>query len=1047
MIKKFNKKIVAMFLLILTLLSNIIPTITFAYHTHDIGTVLDIVCVGSVEYHLKSYGVPSRGYVKTSLAGYYDNGTFYPAYCLDRPLRGVDDTGIEYSVTITDILSNTETYNKIWRVVTAGYPYNSLESLGVPDWTYAYQATKMAVYCVLGQANVNDFYSSENDEIGKAIVSLIHRLVDYGENGTNTYKTVLSNINASGTPILTDYYYIQNYTLTSNVEIISYDIATTGFPAGTKITGTDGTEKSTFNAGETFQVRLPISSFNGDINGRLRGTVTSKSYAVFYGSSYNEELQDYALAADPIALTACTADLNLKTNTGKIQIYKTDSETKQAIEGVTFQLTKTDGTVVANATTNEKGIATFSGLYQNNYKLKEISTNENYIINSNTFDISVEYNKTTTKDITNNHKKGSLKIYKVDKDNHQIALGNVKFDLFSEEFQKVIGSYTTNVDGEIQIPDLRVGRYKLIEKNTGKWYNLADDTTVEVVWNTTAENTIENELKKGQVKVIKVDKDNNEVKLEGVEFEVLDQNNKVLEKITTDENGEALTSKYPIRDYSKLKIRESKTLETYVLSDEIKTVELKENQIETITFENEQKKGQIKVIKVDLDNNEVKLEGVTFDIKDEQGNIVDTIITDSMGEAITKKLPISEQYTVVEKSTLQEYVLTEETQTVTLKEDEIKSITFENEKRKGQLKVIKVDKDDNTVLLEGVIFDIKDESGNVVDTIKTDSKGEAVTKRLAIDQKYTVIEKSTLQEYVLTEETQTVKLKENEITSIQFENEKIKGYVEITKVDSKTKETLEGAIFGIYDNDNIEVGKLTTDKAGKATSELLPIGKYFLKELSSGSPYYLLNENTFEFEIVKNHEIVPITIENDSAEIEVTVDKKGTIEIKPSEKVDYTFSNVGNASNVYLENFKWYDYIPTDYIRLETMTTGTWNQDLNYDVYYKTNKSDDYILFKENLCTNENHNLDFTTIEIAEDEYIIETCFDFGKVDVGFKESTSPTMQCKSLDTLQDGQYFTNTTKTIGVYYGITAESDSDWPTVVYVPEEKHTPVLPKTGK
>ena len=90
---------------------------------------------------------------------------------------------------------------------------------------------------------------------------------------------------------------------------------------------------------------------------------------------------------------------------------------------------------------------------------------------------------------------------------------------------------------------------------------------------------IENELKKGQVKVIKVDKDNNEVKLEGVEFEVLDENDKVLEKIITDENGEALTSRYAIRDFAKLKLRETRTLDTYVLSDKVETIELKENQI------------------------------------------------------------------------------------------------------------------------------------------------------------------------------------------------------------------------------------------------------------------------------------------------------------------------------------------------------------------------------------------------------------------------------------------------------------------------------------
>ena len=61
----------------------------------------------------------------------------------------------------------------------------------------------------------------------------------------------------------------------------------------------------------------------------------------------------------------------------------------------------------------------------------------------------------------------------------------------------------------------------------------------------------ENDVK--QVKVIKVDKDNNEVKLECVEFEVSDENDKVLEKIITDENGEALTSRYAIRDFAKLK--------------------------------------------------------------------------------------------------------------------------------------------------------------------------------------------------------------------------------------------------------------------------------------------------------------------------------------------------------------------------------------------------------------------------------------------------------------------------------------------------------------
>ena len=175
--------------------------------------------------------------------------------------------------------------------------------------------------------------------------------------------------------------------------------------------------------------------------------------------------------------------------------------------------------------------------------------------------------------------------------------------------------------------------------------------------------------------------------------------------------------------------------------------------------------------------------------------------------------------------------------------------------------------------------------------------------------------------------------------------------------------------------------------------------------------------------------------------------KNGSVEVKPGEEVNYTFTNVGNASNIYLENFKWYDYIPTDYVKLEKMTTGTWNQDLSYSVYYKTNMSEEYILFKENLQTTKNYELDFTQIEHSKDEYITEICYDFGKVDVGFKESISPTMICKSFDILQDGENFINHTKTVGTYFGITAEANSEWTTIVHRPKVEHPPVLPRTGE
>ncbi len=387
-----------------------------------------------------------------------------------------------------------------------------------------------------------------------------------------------------------------------------------------------------------------------------------------------------------------------------------------------------------------------------------------------------------------------------------------------------------------------------MKKTFGKWYNLAGDTEIKVEWDKTKESTIENELKKAQVRVIKVDLDNNEVKLKGVKFNVLDENKNILETIITNDEGEAITSKYPVRDFEKLTLQETETLQKYKLNVEPQTVKLEANQIKDIVFTNEKKKGQIKVIKVDLDNNEIKLKDVEFEVYDEKGNVVDKLKTDQNGEAVSKRLPIDQKYTVREIKTGDTYVLNEEPQTVTLKENQITDIIFTNEKKKGQIKVIKVDQDNNEIKLENVEFKVYDEKGNVVDTLKTDKNGEAVSKRLPIDQKYIVQESKTLETYVLKEEPQTVILTQDQITDIQFENEKIKGKIEITKISAddnkltgENKGTkLDGAIFEIYNEKEELVDTITIEK-GIGTSKLLEKGKYFIKEQNSGSDNYLLN--------------------------------------------------------------------------------------------------------------------------------------------------------------------------------------------------------------
>lgn len=866
-----NKKVIAIILLVLTIFSSISPVVLAT----EISEA-NIQDRGKVDQHLQ-YWNEDKGewyYVTTTYTTYSANGTEYPAYCLNREYAGVgelDGYTVDVNTDVTSVLGNAQ----VWRTVINGFPYKTAGQLGVANDLEAFQATKQAVYCALyGFDPTTRFRGADQgaDSRGDAIKNAIVNIVNAGRYGNQNPSDPTITLTNSGSLYEDGNYYTQKINVSSVVDMASYTItATANLPEGTIITNSNGTQTNSYNGNESLFVKIPKSQMDKDItNAIINVQGKCKTYPVFYGKTRIAETQNYALAYDPFGDGVGRATLNIKTNTGKVIVNKTDDETKQPIEGVKFSLKKADGTVVGTATTDKNGVATFDKLYQANYKLVEVETNPKYILNKAEFDVPVEYNKTAKVDVENEHKKGNIKVYKIDKDNNRVVLGNVEFDLFSHEFNKVIGKYNTDVNGELEIKDLRIGDYSLIEKKTNRWYNLAEDTDIKVEWNLTKELQIENELKKGAIKIIKVDEENHEVKLENVKFKVMDKDGNVLEELITDKNGEAETSNYPIRDFSELKIQETETLDNYVLDDEIHTITLEENQI--------------------------------------------------------------------------------------------KNITFENEKIKGQIEITKISSDDNK--------------------ITGDKKGTP----------------------------------------------------------------LEGAKFEIYNSNNELVDTLVTDKEGKAISELLVKGEYQLKEVDSGSLYYLINTDIFKAEIKNHKEIVKVNVEDDSVDVDVEVEKKGFIETQSKDSIYYDFSNIHNKSNVALDNFTWSDSLPTNALRANKIYTGTWNEDLKYSVWYKTNLSDDYILLQDNLSTTTNNEVKFTDATLQEGEFITDFEFRFGTVKADFKEVEQPRLYCDMLDNLPNGFVFVNHTKVSGNYEDIYVEDKDDWKTITYYKEIETMQKLPRTG-
>ena len=1212
------------------------------------------------DYIVQFYNGSYWTYLSSNIVTYQDETeTNRVAYCVVPGVPGIEwvaNNSAGYSVNLTKALSDA----RVWRVIRFGYPYVSAANLGVENDGDAYLATKLAIQCVLQNrplSEIRSFYRGGQDPVagmnladitrrGNKVVDAVYNLANKGYNGTETpASNDIVSINKVGEFKIDNNtnYFSQIYSVTSKVEMSNYTVtALLDFPEGSFTADLNGNAKTTFSSGEQFKVMMPKDKIKSNINGEVLIQTKCKTYPILYGEGPSG-WQDYAVCVDPYGDVTAETTLNAVANNGEILINKIDGDTSKPVEGVTFELTTLDGTSVGKATTDKNGKATFSSLFAGNYKLKEVSSNKDYVINNSVFDVKVELGKTTTVDIpnymkkgkikvikidldnkevkipnvefkvydesgkvvdtlktdsngeatsidlpinqnykvqetktgewyvlnetpqtavlkqdqittltftnekkkgkvkvikvdadhnevklkdvefkiydesgkevdslktdangeatskrlpidqtytvketktqstyilsetpktvilkenqisnitfTNKKKEGNLKLFKVDKDNNKITLGNVEFDLLSKEFNKVVGTYKTDVNGEIEVKNLRVGNYTWIEKITNKFYNLAKDTQVEVEWKNTTETTVENELKKGQVKIIKIDKDNNEVKLANIKFEVYDENKNLLETIITDKNGEAITQEYPIRDYEKLIIKEVETQENYVLNKVPQTIVLEENQIKNITFENELKKAKIKVIKTDVDT-KVTLKNVEFDVIDNTTKkVVDHIKTNEKGEATTKDLRIDHTYSVKETKTQEIYKLSKETTNVDLtkyiknyKDNIVEKVDISNEKKKGQVEVFKVDSENKEYKLEGVEFEVINSDNEVVEKITTDKDGKAITSRLPIGE-YTLKEVKTDIKHVLNDEVIKVDVTEDIVKKLEITNDRIKGYVEITKVSSndneltgEVKETkLENAEFEIYKEENDElVDTLKTDKEGKATSKLLDYGRYYIVEKNTGSDYYLLNTARYIVEITENKVTVPITIENDSVEVGLDIDKNGIEQAQANDEIKYSFNSLKNTSNVALDNFTWTDNLPYDYVRITKLFTGTYNEDLDYIVKYKTNKSEDYIEYGK-FNTQKNNYIDFTKVELAEDEFITDFKVEFGTVMPGFEAVEKPFIFCKVLPTVKAEDKWTNYTSLTGNYKEHKLEDKAEWTTKSYA-KKLTIKKLPKTG-
>ena len=419
-------------------------------------------------------------------------------------------------------------------------------------------------------------------------------------------------------------------------------------------------------------------------------------------------------------------------------------------------------------------------------------------------------------------------------------------------------------------------------------------------------------IEQATIEIVKKD-DTADVNLAGAVFGVYSDEacTKLITQMpATDKNGKSSVTIIKTQDTVYLK--EITAPQGYVVNATATNVKLVANKTSAVTVENKEQLAELTIYKEGqvLTGAEVSESGTVFQYENRrQKNAVYNVYAGadivtaygtkvySKGDLVKENLTTGENGSVILKNLhLGTYVVKEtkapdsfyngsEEKSVTLtyagqnKEVVFADVTFNNERQKAAVSVVKQDKDTRKPLKGGIFAlyasdDIRNADGTVVvkkgtliEKATTGADGTAkFTADLPIGYSYSVKEDQAPEGYVRnTEDVYTFKFsytndKEATVSFAHtFSNDRVTAKINLYKVDKETGKavpqgdaTLKGAVYGLYAREDIvhpdgatgtiykageQVASLTTDDKGQASVNGLYLGKYYVKEITPPTGY------------------------------------------------------------------------------------------------------------------------------------------------------------------------------------------------------------------
>ena len=483
---------------------------------------------------------------------------------------------------------------------------------------------------------------------------------------------------------------------------------------------------------------------------------------------------------------------------GELIIRKLDKATGKPLAGVEFELTYAGGGYVDNAdghlssnglyTTDAHGEIHISGV-TGTIVVKETRTIDGYTIDPATQTQTVKVNPQDTQTLTfYNAPKQTLTIQKY-VDGTTDPIQGVTF-LVTDSSGQVVGpnngEYVTDRNGRIVLTDLVPGT-TITAKETKTVAGYVLDTTPQsiLIKSGTAQTLTFFNKSEGGLELIKVSESDPTQRIPGTTFEIRKMDGALVETVTTGENGRVHVN----LDAGSYYAVETEAAQGFKLDATHYDFTVQDGKITTLTVKNKPFSG-ILIHKTDSVTGK-GIYGVTFLLYDSTNTPIGQYTSDNQGYVYIEGLTDGGRYYLRELEN-KGYIPDTQMKTVYVKAGETTLIEWKNTPITAQIQITKKSADYNPTnglpagtLLEGAVFEIRDKAGNLVDTIRSDSRGVATSKPLPLSR-YTIKEVKAPANYGVSDQELTAYLEHaGEIVRFEVTNKALSTGVSITKTGPK----------------------------------------------------------------------------------------------------------------------------------------------------------------------------------------------------------------------------------------------------------------------